>query len=184
MKTSDASVLIVPGYKGSGPDHWQSRWEAKLSAAHRVEQKDWETPHLRDWIDTLVTAVNRAEKPVILVPHSLGVAAVIRAVSNFQTGKVVGAYMVGLPDVESITHVPAALQHFGPLPTDPLPFPSRLIASRNDPYCAFARAEHFAHAWGSHFQDAGEVGHINEESGHGPWPEGLLSFARFTSHLG
>lgn len=184
MKTSNASVLIVPGYKGSGPDHWQSRWEAKLSAASRVQQRDWETPHLEEWTDSLARAVNTAEKPVVLIPHSLGVATVVRSVPKFETGKVIGAYMVSLPDVESIGNVPASLQQFGPLPTDPLPFPSRLIASRNDPYCAFARAEHFAHAWGAYFQDAGEAGHINDESGHGPWPEGLLSFARFMSHLG
>jgi serine hydrolase len=40
MKTSDAEILFLPGYKGSGPDHWQSRWEAKLSTARRVHLGD------------------------------------------------------------------------------------------------------------------------------------------------
>ncbi|MGO7423684.1 alpha/beta hydrolase, partial [Rhizobium ruizarguesonis] len=38
MKASDADILIFPGYTNSGPGHWQSRWEAKLSTARRVEQ--------------------------------------------------------------------------------------------------------------------------------------------------
>ncbi|MGO8657408.1 alpha/beta hydrolase, partial [Rhizobium ruizarguesonis] len=35
MKASDADILIIPGYTNSGPGHWQSRWEAKLSTARR-----------------------------------------------------------------------------------------------------------------------------------------------------
>ena len=31
--------------------------------------------------------------------------------------------------------------------------------------------------------DAGEAGHLNEESGHGPWPEGTMVFAKFISEL-
>ena len=31
MRTSDCEILIVPGLTNSGPDHWQSRWEGKLS---------------------------------------------------------------------------------------------------------------------------------------------------------
>jgi uncharacterized protein len=31
--------------------------------------------------------------------------------------------------------------------------------------------------------DAGLSGHINSESGHGPWPEGLMRFATFLKPL-
>ncbi len=33
------------------------------------------------------------------------------------------------------------------------------------------------------FADAGEAGHINAESGHGPWPEGSMTFAHFMTRL-
>ncbi len=72
---------------------------------------------------------------------------------------------------------------FGPYPRDPLPFPSVVIASRNDPYGAFEVAEDNAAAWGSLFIDAGESGHLNADSGHGPWPEGSMTFAKFLSQL-
>ena len=42
MRSTDAALLIVPGWQGSGPDHWQSRWERSLSTARRVQQADWD----------------------------------------------------------------------------------------------------------------------------------------------
>ena len=33
MKSSDVDILIIPGWSGSGPEHWQSRWEARLTTA-------------------------------------------------------------------------------------------------------------------------------------------------------
>src|SRR3546814_16327297 len=50
MKASDADILIIPGYTSSGPDHWQSRWQEKLSTARRVEQAEWVKPVKDDWV--------------------------------------------------------------------------------------------------------------------------------------
>jgi predicted alpha/beta hydrolase family esterase len=58
-----------------------------------------------------------------------------------------------------------------------------LVASANDPYCTVERAAEFASCWGSDFHIAGDAGHINVESGHGPWPEGLLMFTRLMSRI-
>ena len=46
------------------------------------------------------------------------------------------------------------------------------MASHDDPYCSFARAQSFAAAWGSTLVDAGAAGHINADSGLGDWPQG------------
>jgi uncharacterized protein len=182
MKAKDADILIIPGYTNSGPDHWQTRWEEKLSSARRVEQAEWSKPVLADWKANLVAAVNGATKPVVLVAHSLGVATAVQAVPEFRN-KVAGAFFVAPPDVANPSVRPKHLMTFGPYPRDPLPFPSITVASRNDPFCAFDVAEDIAGAWGSLFIDAGERGHINAESGHGPWPEGTLTFAKFVSNL-
>ena len=45
------------------------------------------------------------------------------------------------------------------------------------------RAADFAGAWGSDFHEAGDAGHIDTASGHGPWPEGLLMFTRLMQRL-
>lgn len=182
MKTSDADILILPGFKGSGPLHWQTRWENKLSAARRVHMGDWHKPVFEEWRDNLVGAVRAAGKPVVLVAHSIGAAVAVQAADDFE-GRVAGAFLVAPPDVENPAIRPKHLLTFGPARREPLPFPSVVIASRNDSFCSFEKAEELAASWGSLFMDAGESGHLNHESGHGPWPEGLMVFARFMHGL-
>ncbi|MVA56009.1 alpha/beta fold hydrolase [Agrobacterium vitis] len=182
MKASQAEILIVPGYTNSGPDHWQSRWEGKLSTARRVEQAEWAKPVREDWVKRLVEEVNRAEKPVVLVGHSLGVPTIVHAVPHFQR-KVAGAFLVAPPDVANAEIRPRHLMTFGPYPRVPLPFPALMVASRNDPFGTYDHAEDIAKAWGALLVDAGEAGHLNAESGHGPWPEGTMVFAQFLSKL-
>ncbi|WP_112664526.1 RBBP9/YdeN family alpha/beta hydrolase [Microvirga flavescens] len=183
MKTSDCDILIIPGYSNSGPDHWQSRWERQLSTARRIEQDDWDAPDRQAWIERIAREVKKAKRPVVLVAHSLGTLAVAHAAPLLAGTNVKGAFLVGMPDAEHPDFPSAADRAFAPVPRDPLPFPSVLIASRNDPYCSYATAEDHAYAWGSALIDAGESGHLNTESGHGPWPEGLMRFAGFLKRL-
>jgi len=56
------------------------------------------------------------------------------------------------------------------VPRQPLPFPSIVAASRNDPLAGFERAAGLAADWGSRLVDLGEVGHLNPASGYGAWP--------------
>ncbi|GJD47448.1 hypothetical protein OPKNFCMD_0156 [Methylobacterium crusticola] len=182
MRTADCCILVVPGYTGSGPDHWQSRWEERLSTARRVVQEDWDRPEPEAWRDAVIAAVQAAARPVVLVAHSLGVVSVAQAAPDLPAGAVRGAFLVALPDVER-PGTPAPLRAFAPIPRDPLPFRAVLVTSRSDPYAAYARAEAFAGAWGAELVDAGESGHLNAESGHGPWPEGLMRFAGFLKTL-
>ena len=182
MKVKEADILIVPGYTNSGPDHWQSRWQSKLSTARRVEQAEWSKPVRDDWTSNVAKAVNEAERPVVIVAHSLGVAAAVQAIPHFKK-PVAGAFFVAPPDVANPEMRPRHLMTFGPYPRAPLPFPSLVIASRNDPFCAFDVAEDIAGAWGSLFIDAGETGHLNADSGFGPWPEGSMTFAKFLTDL-
>jgi uncharacterized protein len=183
MRTSDCDILIVPGSENSGPDHWQTRWERQLSTARRVEQASWHAPERGAWAARIVEEVGRAKRPVVLVAHSLGVVAVAHAASRLPGGRVKGAFLVGLPDVEDPRFALHAETPFAPIPRDPLPFPSVLVASRNDPYCPYEKAEDISYAWGSAIVDAGASGHINTASGHGPWPEGLMRFAGFLKRL-
>src|SRR5919109_3392556 len=66
MKVKEADILMVPGYTNSGPHHWQSRWQAKLSTARRVEQAEWSKPVREDWSANVAKAVNGAERPVVI----------------------------------------------------------------------------------------------------------------------
>lgn len=182
MKVADADILIVPGFKNSGPDHWQTRWQRRLSSARRVEQAEWSKPVREDWTETLAREVNGADKPVIIIAHSLGVATFVQAIPQF-TKPVAGAFLVAPPEVANPNIRPKHLMTFGPYPDEPLPCPSIVIASRNDSFGSFEHAGDMANAWGSLFIDAGHSGHIDAASGHGPWPEGTMVFARFLSRL-
>ena len=118
MKVKDADILIVPGYTNSGPGHWQTRWQAKLSTARRVEQAEWSKPVREDWTLTLANAVNEAERPVVIVAHSLGVATTVQAVPMFEKS-VAGAFLVAPPDVANPAIRPKHLMTFGPYPREP-----------------------------------------------------------------
>ncbi len=184
MRTVDVDILIIPGWTNSGPDHWQTRWQSRLTTARRVEQADWERPDKALWTGALVDAVALCSKPVVLIAHSCGVATVAHAAPRFAAGRVVGAFLVAPASERAVVEIPGMDPAFAPLPRDPLPFPSLLVASRNDAHCDYADAGDMALDWGSTLVDAGEVGHINTASGHGPWPEGAMRFGWFLKQLG
>ena len=165
------NTLILPGWQNSGPDHWQSRWEA-LHGYRRVDQHDWMQPRRGDWIARLEDVILGTEGPVVLVAHSLGcILTAAWAQVSRSTARVQGALLVAPGDAEREALRPV-LPSWSPIVRQRLPFPSVLVGSRNDPYCSFERAQGLAHDWGSRFIDLGECGHINAESGLGDWPEG------------
>ena len=185
MRTADLDIIMVPGWGDSGPDHWQSRWQAKLSTARRIEGVDWQRPTLGPWVSAIRLAVSRAEKPVLLVGHSLGTLAIINAAPALPLSRIAGAFLVTPPDIEKGEFdLPGGVDFSSFIPTlTPSPFPSVLVASQSDPYCHFERSEAFASAWQARLIHGGDAGHINTASGHGPWPEGLLSLAGFLKSL-
>lgn len=182
MKAKDTDIIIVPGLGGSGPLHWQSRWQARLSTARRAEQPDWDAPEREPWARRVADLVNGSERPVVLVAHSLGVATVVNAL-GLMDRRPEGAFLVAPPDLDNPEIATPQVLGFGPYPRSRLPFPSILIGSSNDPWSSAEKTRELADAWGSLFIDAGEAGHLNTEAGYGPWPEGSMVFAQFLSRL-
>jgi predicted alpha/beta hydrolase family esterase len=166
------TFLTVPGWNGSGPRHWQSLWESKYPYFRRIEQRDWERPKREEWVDSIENAVEAAEPPVFLIAHSLGCVAVAHWAARHGAAGVAGALMVAPPWLAPPMTCPEALLSFLPMPTGPLPFDSLVVASETDPYLPIDLAAGLAQSWRSRFINAGSKGHINVESGHGPWPLG------------
>ncbi|ODU21872.1 MAG: esterase [Sphingomonas sp. SCN 67-18] len=167
-------VLTVPGLNGSGPSHWQSLWESARPDTVRVELGMWSQPHRNAWITKIDQAIRGLDRPVILVAHSLGCLAVAwwAELSGQPYGwPVAGALLVAPADVDR-ADARDELKRFGPSPTTPLPFPSIVVASDDDPWISPDRARSLAASWGSHFESAGPIGHINAASGIGWWQEG------------
>ena len=185
MRTSDVEILIIPGWTNSGPDHWQSRWQRHFKTARRVEQADWERPEREAWVGRIVAAVAAAQRPAVLVAHSCGVLAVAHAAPLLDRARLAGAFLVAPPDLDAHAGLlPGANGGFAPVPRERLPFPARLIASSTDPYCTVERAQEIGRVWGADTSVIAKAGHLNTESGHGPWPDGLLTFGLFLKSLG
>ncbi len=168
------TILTGPGFNNSGPAHWQTLWEQSRSDTRRAELGMWATPHRNVWVTKLDQAIRDAHGPVILAAHSLGAIAVAwwAALAGQPQGyPVAGALLVAPANVDNSAS-PSDLSGFAPTPDAPLPFPSILVASTDDPWITIDRARSLAVAWGSHFVDAGPQGHLNAASVFGHWDEG------------
>lgn len=187
MKSSEVDILVIPGYRGSPAGHWQHRIVEKLSTAAFVGFDDWLFASLPAAIRQLSVVVKSSTRPVIFITHSLGGVILAHAmpalIAAGQGPKMRGGFLVTPPSEDAIRNLSMIDPTFHATPREPLPFPSNLIASSNDPFATLEQSADLALAWGSQFVEAGEAGHINMESGHGPWPEGVMRFAGFLSRL-
>ena len=171
---SVTTCLILPGLNGSGPGHWQTRWERCRSDCRRVQFGCWALPERRRWLSRLDAAVLAAPAPIILVAHSLGCHAVAWWAAEADpgaTGRVAAAMLVAPPDLDAPCLM-EELRAFAPAPVGALPFPSLLVASRDDPYSTFESSVRLADAWAASLVDAGRQGHLNAHSHLGDWPYG------------
>jgi predicted alpha/beta hydrolase family esterase len=165
--------LIIPGWAGSGPDHWQSHWEHELDGARRVEMPDWFAPRRAGWVDALDRAIRAAGAPPTLIAHSLGCLAVVHwARRSLGASRLVrGALLVAPADLDR-AECPVPLLEFAPVPRHRLAFRSHVVASDNDPHASLARARHMADDWGAGLTVLRGAGHINCDAGFGRWREG------------
>jgi hypothetical protein len=177
---SEPTILIVPGLR----DHVESHWQTLL--VHELEARGHPVctvpPMGREDLDCArrVEAIDRAleaiPEPPIVVAHSGGVIMFVHWARTHER-PIRGALLATPPDFEQAMPdgYPTidALWTGGwlPVPREPLPFPSIVAASRNDPLGRIERVADLARAWGSRFDDLGKVGHLNPASGFGAWPQ-------------
>lgn len=165
--------FIVPGLGNSGPGHWQTYFERQNPAFTRIEQREWNAPTRAEWVETIEQALAGEDlSQVVLIGHSLGCVTIAHW-ANAYGHRIKGALLVAPSDVETPQYATFPTTGFGPMPLHRLPFPSKVVASTNDPWVSLDRARQFAEAWGSELVVLGEAGHINAASGHGDWPAGI-----------
>ncbi len=181
---TDIRVLIIPGLHNSGDAHWQSWLQTQYRGAVRVKQQRWDHPDLLAWSARIDEALAKAPALTqwVAVAHSFGCLALAhhlarrRAQGAAADGGIQAALMVAPAD-------PLKFGVSSVLPHDGLGIPLSLIGSEDDPWMPLARAAHWADAWGAHFQNLGAVGHINTESGFGPWPLARYKVDQMVRHL-
>jgi len=168
MSATRPTIVIVPGWRDSGPGHWQSLWTARFAGTVRVRQDNWITPSREAWVNSIAGTILAQPGQVIVVAHSLGCIAVTHLPQRAQE-RIQGALLVAPADPERR----AVLTDFAPVPCSKLPYRNILVASSNDPYCPIRLSGAYARGWCSEFVRLPEAGHINVESGHGEWPLGV-----------
>ena len=140
----------------------------------RVQQDDWITPSKTAWTASIARTILNQAHPVV-VAHSLGCIATTHLPEE-AAARIQGALLVAPADPERR----GILADFAPVPYQPLPYRSILVASSNDPYCPVRTAGAYARAWGSEFVRLQNAGHINIEAGFGAWPLGLALLQSLT----
>jgi len=169
------TILVVPGLRDHVAEHWQTLLQHKLPKAVSVPPLERDKLSCAARVAALDAAVAKIEGQVILVAHSAGVMITVHWARRHHR-QIQGAVLAAPVDLE--TPLPEGYPTFDaladngwhPIPRAPLPFPSIVCASRNDPLASFERVARMAQDWGGGLVDLGEVGHLNPAAGYGEWP--------------
>lgn len=182
--------MIVPGIFDSGPEHWQSLWQAERerdlggpAGVVRIEPSSWDEPEPADWNAAISRAVATFDEPPLLVAHSLGVLAVAAWLREAERPDVAGAFLVAAPDPRASSFPAAAAAFTEPTAATGTTVPTRLVVSDDDPYCGVDRALAFADVLGAEVLRVGALGHVNVDSGIGPWAAGRALLEDFDRSL-
>ena len=170
-------TIIVPGVGGSDYDHWQSWLQRQLMSCSRVQQQDWNYPLLSHWIRNFVQTVAVVESPIQVVAHSFGCLTTVAAIQQHpELAKKIKKLILVAPANpsrfgengfarDSVSDYAAYFHQIQ------LKIPTDLIISENDPWLNFEDAKALSKSWNIRPINLGRVGHINVESGFGPFPE-------------
>ena len=176
--------LFLAGIGNSGPTHWQRHWEAEHSNTLWLEHRDWDRPCRDEWVGELQRLLSTHQRPVVVVAHSLGCLLLLEWAAEYASdpGKVLGAFLVAVPDPRS-PRFPQEATGFRPAEDLPSRLPLTIAASENDPYGAMEYVQHSARQLGCEYVNFGALGHINSKSELGYWQPGFSLLQDFTRSL-
>lgn len=174
------SYLIVHGYGGSGPEHWQAWLYDKLKSSGEIvyfpSLPDPNSPNLNEWIVRLKDEIKKLDGEKFVICHSLGTILWLHYANLPDVAAVDHLLLVAPPSAEGIAGLPEA-NGFLPIPFDKENlFKSakdiRLVSSDADEYC-LEKASHYFGERLSITTDIlpNEAKHINIDSGYGPWTD-------------
>jgi uncharacterized protein len=156
------TLVTVPGLHGSEDAHWQSWLETQFPLARRVEQRDWDKPHLDTWAASVRDVLADIDGPTVIAAHSFGCLATAHALTKPDTN-VLGVLFVAPAS-------PAKFRFAGSFNARRIDAPSLVVGSETDPWMPLDDARTLAQRWHSAFVNLGDSGHINTAAGFGPWP--------------
>ena len=172
------SFLILHGYEGSGPEHWQSWLAGRLrEAGERVAYPDLPAPHapaLPAWRAALAGELRALHGELAVIAHSLACILWLHHCDDPVIGDARAARVL-LVAPPSLAGAPRPIRSFFPVPLDPervaaAAAETRLVCAPDDPYCPEDAAAVYAEPLGLEPDVLAGAGHVNVETGFGPWP--------------
>jgi uncharacterized protein len=171
------SFLILHGLGGSGPAHWQT-WLVKelVQQGEKVyypELPEQDQPDKGEWLKSLdsVMAGIPEEEELTVIAHSLACILWFHYASAAPVRRVKRVILVcppsirtDLKQVASFFPLPEELTRIGEASERTL-----IVQSSDDIYCPLEDIVYYQNLGVPHLT-LPRMGHINVDSGHGPWP--------------
>ena len=168
-------ILILHGWQGSGPQHWQV-WLTKELKNKSInvlmpELPDMHHPHLSKWLETVYRLFKQHEIKAV-VCHSLACVFWTHFCKKYPEIHVNRTLLVApisfnvvIPEVKSFFPVHITYSDYLNSADSHL-----LVLSNNDPYCSIKDAKYIESMLNIPTLWLEKSGHINIASGFGPWP--------------
>jgi serine hydrolase len=169
------AFVLLHGLDGSGPDHWQ-RWLAQRLTADGADVRFPDLPDAADpqpdvWERVVRDELVAAGPDCIVLCHSLSCLTWLRIAS---AGERELAKRVALVAPPHTTKVPAVMRftlaRLTPKAVHRAAGETRIVFAPDDEFCPGGAAKSF----GAPLRISGDRidhgGHLNAESGYGPWP--------------
>lgn len=169
--------LILHGWEGSGPGHWQTwlaeRLEADGESVRLPALPDPDWPRPEDWEralrDHLAWLAESAERVVLC--HSLACLLWLRHAAR-PVGPAVDRVLLVAPPSPSFEGPPGwAHPPIGARAIARAAAVTRLVCGDDDPYCTEGAQHAYAEPLGIEADVVPRGGHLNADAGFGPWPE-------------
>jgi uncharacterized protein len=172
------SFLILHGYEGSGPEHWQSWLAGRLrDAGETVSFPDLPSPLApvpAAWRAALAAELRALPRVPTVIAHSLACVVWLHHCAESRPDGVLAARVL-LVAPPSRSGAPRALEPFFPVPLErervaAAAAETRLVCAPDDPYCPDGAVALYGEPLGLAVDVLPGAGHINVDSGYGPWP--------------
>ena len=173
------SFLILHGYEGSGPEHWQTWLAERLAEAGETvaypDLPDPFAPQPAAWHAALGRALDALPPEPTVIAHSLAcVLWLHHCAAPARPGARAERVLLVAPP--SAAGAPDPILPFFPCPLDPAAVAAaagetRLVCAPDDPYCPDDAARAYGDPLGIQVDVLPGAGHINPAAGYGPWPE-------------
>ena len=172
------SFLILHGYAGSGPEHWQSWLAERLRASGETvaypDLPDPYEPRLPAWREALAQQLRALHGELTVLAHSLACILWLHHCREPVTpgARAARVLLVAPP---SVAGAPPSIRSFFPVSLDPASVAAaaastRLVCAPDDPYCPEGAAVLYGAPLGIEVEVLDGAGHVNPDAGFGPWP--------------